>query len=477
MIYVPMSLEIRYVGKEFVRFFGQKGGKSVASVLLSGINAHMSFSLRVQSFVCGVLITGWCVVMILLGFHLGEKHALDEAEDLFEVAQAGGRARLNSAESSTSKASVESLPDDDYFVGEGLSMTSDSQDVDILQLKKLSGSDDRSSEGKSADEHDRDTGVEFLVRNSKTRYDACAGLDLDDDIYGYDDGYIVDDLRRHSQDDQDLPARHHVAHHPRQRTHTMPIDVHNHPAAALTSSKLLLHTAVESSDDDEGAADSSFNDHDGMSKLKGAGRSTARKRLPSADDTMRVEYVDVVFMDTEGWDRRPSPATTTNPENNESKEANSGALRYRGGSRVSGETESKPAFASGVQRHDGMPETRETRSELDEHSKKLLEEHQGYGHGFIDDSIQSNKELRYKYSGRPAPVTDTTSHPPPAPPDSSRRPTSKVKAEKMLPADVKVTRKPASSSSATAAGGKAQKSQLIRVGSHFVNLSKLKKFT
>jgi ATP/ADP translocase len=53
MIYVPMSLEIRYVGKEFVRFFGQKGGKSVASVLLSGINAHMSCCLRVPKLVWG----------------------------------------------------------------------------------------------------------------------------------------------------------------------------------------------------------------------------------------------------------------------------------------------------------------------------------------------------------------------------------------------------------------------------------------
>jgi ATP/ADP translocase len=48
MIYMPMNSEQRYLGKELIRFFGHRMGKSAAVMILSAASAHFRPSLATQ---------------------------------------------------------------------------------------------------------------------------------------------------------------------------------------------------------------------------------------------------------------------------------------------------------------------------------------------------------------------------------------------------------------------------------------------
>ena len=48
MIYMPMSGEQRYLGKELIRFFGHRMGKSAAVMILSAASVHFKPSLATQ---------------------------------------------------------------------------------------------------------------------------------------------------------------------------------------------------------------------------------------------------------------------------------------------------------------------------------------------------------------------------------------------------------------------------------------------
>ena len=48
MIYMPMSSEQRYLGKELIRFFGHRMGKSAAVMILSAASAHFKPSMATQ---------------------------------------------------------------------------------------------------------------------------------------------------------------------------------------------------------------------------------------------------------------------------------------------------------------------------------------------------------------------------------------------------------------------------------------------
>lgn len=48
MIYMPMSSEQRYLGKELIRFFGHRMGKSAAVMMLSAAGVHFKPSLATQ---------------------------------------------------------------------------------------------------------------------------------------------------------------------------------------------------------------------------------------------------------------------------------------------------------------------------------------------------------------------------------------------------------------------------------------------
>lgn len=89
MIYMPLEQDVRYLGKELVRFFGHKLGKSGASLLLSAANAHFSPSLVTQSIWTTFLTVGWCGVMSGLSLHLharGQSEAAGEDQSTLELA-------------------------------------------------------------------------------------------------------------------------------------------------------------------------------------------------------------------------------------------------------------------------------------------------------------------------------------------------------------------------------------------------------
>jgi hypothetical protein len=75
MIYMPMGHEVRYLGKELIRFFGHRLGKSGTSLMLSAASAHFKPTLRAQSVWSGTLAAVWGASMFLLSAHLSNKSA------------------------------------------------------------------------------------------------------------------------------------------------------------------------------------------------------------------------------------------------------------------------------------------------------------------------------------------------------------------------------------------------------------------
>ena len=70
MIYMPMGHEVRYLGKELIRFFGHRLGKSGTSLLLSAASAHFRPTLQAQAVWSSTLIALWGGAMSLLSSHL-----------------------------------------------------------------------------------------------------------------------------------------------------------------------------------------------------------------------------------------------------------------------------------------------------------------------------------------------------------------------------------------------------------------------
>lgn len=73
MIYMPLGHELRYVGKELVKFFGHKLGKSGASLALSFLLSHFKPSLTMQSIWGAIFIIAWAVSIYMLSAHLSER--------------------------------------------------------------------------------------------------------------------------------------------------------------------------------------------------------------------------------------------------------------------------------------------------------------------------------------------------------------------------------------------------------------------
>ena len=70
MIYMPMSHEHRYLGKELIRFFGHRLGRSAATIFLSAASSHFSPSLATQSLWGFIITFGWSGIMFILAHHL-----------------------------------------------------------------------------------------------------------------------------------------------------------------------------------------------------------------------------------------------------------------------------------------------------------------------------------------------------------------------------------------------------------------------
>eukprot|EP01038_Epipyxis_sp_PR26KG_P006551 gene6551-8998_t len=81
MIYMPMGHDVRYLGKELIKFFGHKLGKSAASLVLSGFISQLNPSLASQSL-WGVTFTFiWGITMYELAGYLKERDLLDNQHD------------------------------------------------------------------------------------------------------------------------------------------------------------------------------------------------------------------------------------------------------------------------------------------------------------------------------------------------------------------------------------------------------------
>ena len=75
MIYMPMSVDDRYLGKEVIRFFGHKLGKSGSSVLLSSAVAKIQPSMSTMYFWTGFATLLWGAATYTLAVHLLQREA------------------------------------------------------------------------------------------------------------------------------------------------------------------------------------------------------------------------------------------------------------------------------------------------------------------------------------------------------------------------------------------------------------------
>jgi hypothetical protein len=90
MIYMPMDKDVRYLGKELVKFFGHKLGKSGSSIVLSTVSATLKPSLSVQSGLTFLTTWFWAFSMYILATHLqhrdGTKTKRSSDTDISEYA-------------------------------------------------------------------------------------------------------------------------------------------------------------------------------------------------------------------------------------------------------------------------------------------------------------------------------------------------------------------------------------------------------
>jgi hypothetical protein len=84
MIYMPMDKDVRYLGKELVKFFGHKLGKSGSSIVLSTISATFKPSLSVQSGLTFLTTWFWAFSMYILSIHL-QNRDMNAAKDKFPM--------------------------------------------------------------------------------------------------------------------------------------------------------------------------------------------------------------------------------------------------------------------------------------------------------------------------------------------------------------------------------------------------------
>jgi hypothetical protein len=93
MIYMPLGHELRYVGKELVKFFGTKVGKSISSLILSLVINQLNLSLSVQSIIGAGLTIVWGFTIFRLSDYLLQRERMIKKE-----ISEGNRARTKSEE-------------------------------------------------------------------------------------------------------------------------------------------------------------------------------------------------------------------------------------------------------------------------------------------------------------------------------------------------------------------------------------------
>jgi hypothetical protein len=96
LIYMPLGQEVRYVGKELIKFFGHKLGKSFASLILSVLIAKLSPSLWVQILWGAIFAMIWGIVLMKLSTILVDIHAEHDRKEL-SSSQSKSQTELDSA--------------------------------------------------------------------------------------------------------------------------------------------------------------------------------------------------------------------------------------------------------------------------------------------------------------------------------------------------------------------------------------------
>ena len=82
MIYMPMDKDVRYLGKELVKFFGHKLGKSGSSIFLSIVSAQYNPTMTFQAGLTFFTSGFWAISMYMLAIHLKTKGNLNPQKDL-----------------------------------------------------------------------------------------------------------------------------------------------------------------------------------------------------------------------------------------------------------------------------------------------------------------------------------------------------------------------------------------------------------
>jgi hypothetical protein len=102
MIYMPLGHEVRYLGKELIRYFSHKLGKSGSSLVLSAMVSQLQPSLAMQSVWGAILTVAWGGSMLTLANSVRERDQQDEKDlQAQRVAAAAAKFRRTSAEIKT----------------------------------------------------------------------------------------------------------------------------------------------------------------------------------------------------------------------------------------------------------------------------------------------------------------------------------------------------------------------------------------
>lgn len=98
MIYMPMDHDVRYLGKELIKFFGHKLGKSTASLMLSFCIGALNPSLSSQSLWGAVFSGFWAINMYQLSQYLTKRqHKISGSNQ--DSIKKGSKDSLNSVDS------------------------------------------------------------------------------------------------------------------------------------------------------------------------------------------------------------------------------------------------------------------------------------------------------------------------------------------------------------------------------------------
>jgi hypothetical protein len=109
MIYMPLDCEVRYVGKEFIRFFGHRLGKSFASIILCTFNAKYQWSHFSQAAIAIVFACIWELIMLILAQHIVQ--TTDATAKPASPLPTSSKARSLDAQVLSSSRSTSFLPD------------------------------------------------------------------------------------------------------------------------------------------------------------------------------------------------------------------------------------------------------------------------------------------------------------------------------------------------------------------------------